>query len=126
VGFVLDLLSIDLLGDVVVFFARTLLRVTKEHNTRAWPTAEAVIQESGCSQSSPNLAEVTYTYSVNDERHFGRHKRKFILDQSAKEYVKRYIPGWKLVIRHNGKDHDNSFVSDRDQVIPPAWATRYR
>jgi len=65
-------------------------------------------------------------YSVNDERHFGIHKRAFYFNQSAEEYAKRFIPKWKITVRYSAKDPDRSFVSEHDQVAPPPWATRYR
>jgi len=67
-----------------------------------------------------------YTYSVNDERHFGTHERAFFFRQSAEEYAKGFVPKWKLTVRYSVHDSDESFVSMHDQIAPPAWATRYR
>ena len=69
---------------------------------------------------------MNYLYSVNDERHFGTHRRTFFFRNSAREYANRFVPKRGIAIRYSADDHDQSFVSMRDQAPTPVWATRYR
>ena len=114
------------LDDVIVFLLRTLLRLVRERNSAEWPTVEGIIQTSARSKSAYPAAEITYLYSVNNERYFGVHRRTFFFRDTAADYAKRFITEWKLTVRYSPKDPQRSFVSERDQVIPPVWATRYR
>jgi len=113
------------LDEIIVFLLRTLFRLIRDRNTRTWPTVEGEINTSGRSSSFYPTAEITYMYSVNDERHFGIHERAFFFRNSAEEYAKRFIPKSKVTIRYSADDPDKSFVSVHDQVAPPVWATRY-
>ncbi len=113
------------LDEIVVFLLRTLFRLIRNRNTRAWPKAEGKIYKSGRSSSFYPTAEIIYMYSVNDERHLGIHERAFFFRDSAEEYTRKFIPEWEIIVRYSTDDPDKSFVSGEDQVVPPAWATRY-
>jgi len=117
---------VDLVGELIAFLVQTALRLIRDRDTRAWPTVEGVIHASSRSSSIDPTAEVTYMYSVDGERYFGVHKRSFLLGNSADDYAKRFIPEWKVTVRYCEKDPQKSFVSERDQVMPPVWATRFR
>ncbi len=114
------------LDEIIVFLLRTLFRMVRDYKTSIWPRVEGEIQTSGPSSSFYPTAEIAYTYSVNDERHFGIHKRAFFFRDSAKDYAKQFIPKWKITVRYRSSDPAKSFVSAADQVPPPVWATRYR
>ena len=77
------------LDEIIVFFLRTLFRLFRDRKTQTWPRVDGEIHTSGRSSSFYPTAEVTYMYSVNDERHFGVHARSFFLRNSAEEYARR-------------------------------------
>jgi hypothetical protein len=114
------------LDEIIVFLLRTSFRFIRDRDTRTWPTVEGEIHTSGCSSSFYPTAQITYMYSVNDERHLGVHARAFFFRHSAEEYAKQFIPKWKVTVRYSADDPNKSFVSVHDQVAPPVWATRYR
>ena len=114
------------LREIIVFVLRTLFRLIQDRNTRTWPTTEGVIQTSDCPSSSFLAAEVTYVYSVRDERHFGTQKKAFWSKDSALDYATQFIPNRKCVVRYSQTDPTESFISEDDQAIPAVWETRYR
>jgi len=112
-----------MVGEIIIVVVRTLFRLIRDYDTRAWPTVQGVVETSEVSGST---AEVSYAYSINEESHWGVHRRDFCFHDSAAEYAKRFVPKWSLMIRYCEKDPHKSFVSESDQVNPPAWAMRYR
>lgn len=94
------------LDDILIFVFRTLFRFIQDWNARSWPIVEGEI--------------------LNGAQHFGLSREPFFFRSSADDYVKRFVPEWKVKIRYNASRPDESFLSEHDQAIPPAWATRYQ
>jgi hypothetical protein len=66
-------------------------------------------------------AEICYIYTVNSEEQYGRYKRGFWYDDSAKFFARYFVPSEPLTIRVCPDHPEKSYVFEEDQTWWESW-----
>lgn len=99
--------------DIVVgYVIRTILRFVKIRRSETWPVVAGTISSATCPVAPYGgpVAEFGYTYIHNGEYYSGVHKTAFLLEDSAKDYVGRFVIGSQIGVRVNPANPERSIV----------------
>jgi hypothetical protein len=66
-------------------------------------------------------AEICYIYTVNGDEHYGRYKRGFWYDESARSFAENFVPNNHFSIRVRPDRPEKSYVFEEDQ----SWWTGF-
>jgi len=106
------------IGDIVIAFLEYLIRATvigiRRSGSHAWPVVKAIVISSACPKTGSGcyVAEIRYTYRVNDEPFLGAKKEPFIFYSSGEEYISHFVTGKEFTVRVKPGDPSVSVVNE--------------
>jgi hypothetical protein len=102
--------------NIIVFLFRVFVRAVLRAESRSWNKIEATIDVSFAPDHDMYpYAEICYIYMANGEEHYGRYKRGFWYDDSAKNFARQFVPSEHLTIRVCPEHPEKSYVFEEDQ-----------
>jgi len=97
---------------IVCYLIRTVSRFVNIRRSETWPVVTGTISGATCPVAPYGgpVAEFGYTYIHDGEYYSGVHKTAFILRDSARDYVGRFVLGTQIGVRVNPSHPQRSVV----------------
>jgi len=98
-----------------------LLRRAKRRRAQHWPSEAGQVRstnlvlKSGGGQAA-YYAQLEYSYTVQGQTHFGRLRRRFILEGRANKWIDSFARREVLTVRYNPEKAEDSILLESDHV----------